>query len=177
MMPSPDKNHPFNMIAYIAVMISLSAVFGYFEQLIPINVLGVPGVKPGIANTISLLALFIWGPGYAYFIMICRILLLGFMFGNMYSVIFSLAGGILSMTVMWLLKRTGSFGVTGISAAGGAAHNIGQLIVAAITLNEIDLVFYLPLLTVSGIIFGSVTGILTYMLIDRLKIFLKNASA
>lgn len=177
MMLSPDKNHSFNRVAYLAVMISLSAVFGYFEQLIPITAFGIPGIKPGLANTVSLIALFVWGPGYAYFIMICRILLLGFMFTNMYSVIYSLAGGILSMSVMWFLKKTGAFKIAGISAAGGAAHNIGQLIVAAVTLNELDLKFYVPLLTVSGMIFGTVTGILACMLIERLNAYLKNTAA
>ena len=86
------------MIAYIAVMTALASVFGYIEQLIPISFFGIPGVKLGIANIVSLIALYMFGTVYAYLILLVRIIIIGFMFGNMYAVFFSLTGGLLSMS-------------------------------------------------------------------------------
>ena len=168
MMRSPDRLRPSTLVAYMAVMTALAEVCGYLEQLIPINLIGIPGVKPGLANIVSLIALYVLGPGYAFFIMIARILLTGFMFGNMYAVIYSLAGGILSMTVMCFLKASDRFTITGVSAAGGAAHNTGQLIVASLTLNELNLSFYFPLLLIAGVICGILTGVIGRMVTDRL---------
>lgn len=168
-MRSQDSLRPSRMTAYIAVMTALAAVFGYAEQLIPISFFGIPGVKPGFANIVSLIALYIFGPGYAFLILIARVLLVGFMFGNMYSVIFGLSGGLLAMTVMCVLKRTGLFTMTGVSAAGGVAHNTGQLIVAALTLKEINLLFYVPVLVISGLIAGCMMGILGQMVSKSMR--------
>lgn len=156
-------------MAYIAVMIALAAVFGYAEQLIPFAFLGIPGIKFGFANIVSLIALYFFGPGYAYLIMLARILIVGFMFGNMYSIIFSLSGGLLAMTVMWILKKTGIFSVTGVSAAGGAAHNLGQLMVAEMTMNELNLLFYIPALVIFGMLAGCIMGILGQMILLRMR--------
>lgn len=168
MMLLPDKTRPSVLVAYISVMTALSAVFGYIEQLIPINVFGIPGVKLGLSNIVSLIALYLFGTGYAFFIMLVRVLLLGFMFGNMYAVLFSLTGGILSVAVMAMLKRTGLFTMTGLSSAGGAAHNMGQLIVAMMTLSELDLSFYIPVLIIAGLSCGLLIGILGRMIMDKI---------
>ena len=91
------------------------------------------------------------------------------MFGNMYSIIFGISGGISAMTLMWILKKTGLFGMTGVSAAGGAAHNLGQLVVAEITMNEINLIFYLPVLVIFGMLAGCVMGILGQTIVLRMR--------
>lgn len=163
-----SKEGPSAMIAYTALMTALAAVAGYLEMLFPIDLFGIPGVKLGLANAVSLIALFILGPLYAFLIMTVRVFLLGFMFGNMYSIIYGLAGGCLSIGLMCLLKRSGAFKMTGLSAAGGAAHNIGQLIVAFISFGSINLKYYMPLLVISGTIFGCLIGILAEMIYARI---------
>lgn len=168
MMRSQDSRRPSVLVAYISVMTALAAVFGYLEQLVPLDLIGIPGAKLGLANIVSLVALYILGPYYAFFIMFARVLLTGFMFGNMYSLIYSLAGGILSMIMMCMLKTTGLFTMTGVSAAGGVAHNFGQLIVAVITLNEINLTFYFPILIIIGLLCGILTGLTGSMVRTRL---------
>ena len=170
MMQLPDSRRPSALVSYIALMTALAVVAGYLEMLIPINYFGIPGVKAGLANVVSLAALYMFGPLYAYLITTARVLLIGFMFGNMYSMIFSLAGGLLSVTLMCILLKTGRFRVTGVSVGGGVFHNIGQLIVAMITLNGINLMYYLPVLIISGTVCGCLTGFIAGMVLDRLKI-------
>lgn len=170
MMLLPDSRRPSALVSYIALMTALAAVVGYLEMLIPISYFGIPGVKAGLANVVSLAALYLFGPMYAFLITTARVLIIGFMFGNMYSIIFSLTGGLLSVAFMYILKRTGAFRIAGISAGGGAFHNIGQLIVALITLDGINLMYYLPVLIISGTLCGCLTGILAGMVLDRFNV-------
>ena len=167
-MLSRNKTGKAAMVSYLALMTAISVIIGYLEMLIPINVFGIPGVKLGLANTVSLTALYLFEPVHAYCIMIARVLIIGFMFGNMYAIIYSLAGGVLSITVMLLLRRTGLFSMTGVSAAGGVFHNVGQLIIAFIFLNGTVLVYYIPLLTISGTVCGSLTGLVAHIITERI---------
>ena len=168
MMPLQNNRDVTHKIAYISVMTALAAVTGYLEQLIPVNFFGIPGVKLGLANIVSLIALYIFDAGYAFIIMLLRVILIGAMFGNMYAILFGLAGGTLSILVMTALKRTGLFGIAGISAAGGVCHNLGQLMIAVFTLDSLNLIFYVPLLAVSGTVCGLVTGITAGVVCDRI---------
>ena len=97
-----------------------------------------------------------------------RILLVGLTFGNLYSLLYSLAGGLLSLIVMVLLKRSVRFSTCGVSVAGGVSHNIGQIIVAMIVLQTEKIIYYLPVLLVSGVIAGVVIGLIASMLVKRL---------
>ena len=173
-MPLQGKLKPSSLMAYISVMTALASVIGYLELLLPVNLFGIPGVKPGFANIVSLIALYLFGPLYAYLITVVRVLLLGILFGNMYSIVYSLAGGVLSVTVMLMLKRTGLFGMAGVSAAGGAFHNTGQLIVAVISLDSMNLIYYIPVLVISGTLFGCITGIVAGIVYDRVGKSLKD---
>ncbi len=100
---------------------------------------------------------------------VVRIVLAGFIFGNMFSIIYSLAGGILSLTVMALLKGRGSFSVTGVSIAGGVFHNIGQLLVAMLVVETYKVGYYLPVLLIAGVITGALIGIVSGEVLRRLK--------
>ena len=156
------------VVAYISVMTALSAIIGYLEMLIPVSFFGLPGVKLGLANIVSLIALYMFGPVYAFLIMTVRVILLGFMFGNMYSILYGLMGGFLSITVMILLKRTNLFTMTGVSAAGGVFHNMGQLCAAGLTLKALRLYYYIPVLIIAGLICGCITGILSTIIEGRI---------
>ena len=170
MMQLPGRERPSTLVAYIALMTALAAAISYLEMLIPVNYFGIPGVKAGFANVVSLAALYMFGPLYAYLITVVRVILIGFMFGNMYSIIFSLTGGLLSVTVMCIAKKTGAFGITGISVAGGVFHNLGQLLIACVTLKGINLIYYMPVLIISGTVCGCLTGLLAGMVTDRIGV-------
>lgn len=154
-------------VAYFGVFTALALIFSYVETLIPVN-LGIPGVKLGLANLIIVVALYKMRLSEAYLLSVVRVLLAGFIFGNYFSIIYSLAGGLLSLTVMALLKKWGGFSLQGISIAGGVFHNIGQLIVVAVVVETFSVTYYFPVLLVAGLLTGLVIGIVAEMMLKRL---------
>ena len=156
-----------NKIAYLGVFLALALVCSYVESLIPIS-FGIPGVKLGLTNIVVILMLYTIGAKDAILISVLRIILAGFMFGNAFSIIYSLAGGILSFVVMLLLKNTGKLKILSISTAGGISHNVGQLIVAALVVENYNILFYVPVLIIAGIITGFLIGLLAGEIVLRI---------
>ena len=156
-----------NRVAYFGVFTALALIFSYVESLIPIQ-LGIPGVKLGLANLIIVIALYKMRLSEVFLLSIVRILLSGFLFGNYYSILYSLAGGLLSLVVMALLKKTGDFSVMGISMAGGVSHNVGQLVVAMLVVETFSVGYYLPVLLVAGLVTGFLIGVAAGEMLKRL---------
>ena len=154
-------------VAYFGVFTALALIFSYIETLIPIN-LGIPRVKLGLANLIIVIALYKIRLPEVYLLSVVRVLLSGLIFGNYFSIIYSLAGGLLSLTVMVLLKQMGSFSVMGISVAGGVCHNIGQMIVAMLVVETFSVAYYFPVLLIAGLLTGFLIGILANGMLKRL---------
>lgn len=160
-------------VAICAVLASLALIFSYIEMLFPFN-FGIPGIKLGLSNLIVLAALYALGPGYALTVNLVRIFLSGLLFGGVSAMLYSLAGGMLSFLVMWILYRTGIFSPVGVSFAGGVAHNLGQLTIAALVAETPKIYLYLPVLMVSGMITGTLLGILCAMILHRLQSVVRN---
>ena len=156
-----------NRVAYFGVFTALALIFSYVESLIPIQ-LGIPGVKLGLANLIIVIALYKMRLSEVFLLSIVRILLSGFLFGNYFSILYSLAGGLLSLAVMALLKKTGDFSVMGISMAGGVFHNVGQLMVAMLVVETFSVGYYLPVLLVAGLVTGFLIGVAAGEMLKRL---------
>lgn len=157
-----------NRVAYFGVFTALALIFSYVETLIPIN-FGIPGVKLGLANLVIVIALYKIKLTEVYLLSVVRVLLSGLIFGNYFSIIYSLAGGLLSLTVMALLKKSKGFSVMGISVAGGVFHNVGQLIVAMLVVETFSVGYYFPVLLVAGLITGLVIGIVSAEMLKRIK--------
>ena len=157
-------------VAYCGMLIALAMIFSYVEALIPIN-FGIPGVKLGLANLVVLYGLYMMRPQEVLMVSVSRILLNGFMFGNGMSILYSLAGGLLSFIVMLALIRSRKFSPVTVSIAGGVSHNIGQIIVAVLVLKSIQLFSYLPVLIISGMMTGAVMGILHGIVSRALRSF------
>lgn len=155
-------------VAYFGVLTALALIFSYIEMMIPIH-FGIPGVKLGFANLIVVIALYKMGIKEAYTLSIVRVILAGFIFWNLFSILYSLAGGLLSLTMMVVLKKTEKFSVFGVSMAGGVFHNIGQLIMAAIVLESLSIAYYFPILLVSGVVTGLLIGLVSNEMLKRLK--------
>ncbi len=155
-------------IAKMGMLVAVAFVLSYIEAMLPLN-LGVPGIKAGLSNIVTVFSLYYFSPGMALGIAITRIVLCGLTFGSMPGLLYSLAGGILSFIVMVILKKTGKFSVYGVSVAGGVFHNIGQILVAVAVLQNKMVAYYLPFLLVAGVIAGVVVGILAAVLIKRFK--------
>ena len=145
--------------AECGMLVALAMIFSYVEALIPIN-FGIPGIKLGLANLVVLYGLYMMKPCEVLVVSITRILLIGFLFGNGMSIIYSLAGGLLSFAVMLPLTRVKKLSPIGVSAVGAVSHNIGQILVAATLLKSAGLFYYLPALMISGVVTGSLMGVL-----------------
>lgn len=155
-------------VVKIGVFAALAMVFSYIEVLIPFN-FGIPGVKLGIANIVVVTGLCIMKVQEVWIISMIRILLMGLLFGNGVSLIYSLSGGILSLTVMMLLKKTNKFSVIGVSIAGGVFHNLGQILAVALIMGNSGIFYYFAVLLVAGVVTGMLIGILSGKIVDAMK--------
>ena len=160
-------------ISYCAVFTALAMIFSYVESLIPISI-GIPGIKLGVANLVTVLGVFFLGPCEVLTVVIMRICLVGFMFGNGVSIIYSLAGGLISLAVMLIIKKTDKFSMVSVSVAGGISHNIGQLLAAAMVLKSTAVVYYLPPLLVAGTVTGLLIGIVAQKVFPAVGLSGKN---
>ena len=155
-------------VAKCGLLIALAMVFSYVEVLIPFN-FGIPGIKLGLANLIVVVGFYSMKTTDVIAVSLVRIFLSGLLFGNLMSILYSLSGGILSIIVMLLLKRLHKFSIVGVSIAGGVFHNIGQIIVAMLILENFAVAVYLPPLLIAGTITGMLIGILAMRMIPVLK--------
>ena len=156
-------------VAKYGVLVALAFIFSYVETLIPFEMIGIPGIKLGLANLVVLVAMYILRSSDAFVISLVRIALVGFTFGNPYSAIYGLAGGLLSFAVMALVKKFGWFGMMGISLLGGIFHNVGQMFVAIRVVENVRVAYYFPVLMISGAITGAVIGLVAEQIVKRLR--------
>ncbi len=154
-------------ISYMALTTALCMVLSFVESQIPAFV-AVPGVKVGLANIAVIFALYRMGWKEAAAVSLIRVVLVSLLFGNFAALFYSLAGAVLSLAGMCLLKKTGKFTEIIVSVAGGVLHNIGQIAMASILLETDVLRYYLPLLLLSGTIAGIVVGVSSAILIRRI---------
>lgn len=155
-------------LASFGVFVALALIFSYIETLVPFQI-GIPGVKLGLANLVIVIALYRMPVGEVYLLSGVRVVLTGFLFGNLMSILYSLAGGILSLTVMWGMKRIRSVSILGVSIAGGVFHNVGQLLAAALMVETYGVFSYLPVLLISGLLTGFVIGLAAGEMLKRIR--------
>ena len=154
------KGKKTERIAGLGLLTSLALIASYVELLIPVPI-GIPGVKLGLANMVTVWALYALGPAEALAVNGLRILLAGFLFGSLSMILYSLAGAALSFLCMYAAKRCGLFSVAGVSIIGGVTHNVGQLLVAIAVLETESLLYYGPVLLAAGLITGLLIGVVT----------------
>lgn len=153
--------------ALYGMMIALSLLLSYVETLIPIS-LAIPGVKLGLANLVSIVGLYIIGIPGTVAITLVRIVLVGFTFGNMFSMLYGLAGAAVSLSVMILCRKRDWLSQTGVSIAGGVGHNVGQILVAAAVVENSAVFYYLPFLLLAGTVAGGLIGALGGIITKRI---------
>ena len=147
----------------MGLMFALAMVLSYVESMITVPGLP-PGVKLGLANIVTVFALYQLGAGAALAILLTRCLLGGLFAGNVSAMLFSLLGGVTAMLVMIALRRCRRLSVYGVSVGGAAAHNIGQMAAACITLGSTMVLGYLPFLLAVSLVTGTLTGFVTALL-------------
>ena len=150
------------------MLIALAFVFSYVEAMIPLPVF-VPGMKLGLANLVSVAGLYSVGLAGTALVAMVRIVLVGFTFGNTFSMLYGLAGGTASMEVMILARKSGWFSPVGVSILGGIFHNAGQLIIAAFVVRTTGVFVYFPALLASGVVTGTVIGLLGGWIVERIR--------
>ncbi len=155
------------MTAMCGVFIALALVLSYLETLIPLN-FAVPGIKLGLANLVTIVAMFKLGLKPAILISLGRIVLSGILFGNITIIIYSLAGAGLSIIVMFIVKKIKAFSVTGISICGAVSHNMGQIIVAAVVMENANILYYMLVLCITGAVAGTFIGILASIILKSI---------
>ena len=156
-------------LTVLALTVSVAMVLSFVESQIPAFV-AVPGVKVGLANIAVVFALYRLGWKEAAAVSLVRVLLVSLLFGNFASLFYSLAGVVLSLLGMGLMKRTGRFTEIIVSVTGGILHNVGQIAMASLILETDVLRYYLPFLLVSGIAAGIVVGLAGAALVRRIPL-------
>lgn len=156
-------------IARYGLLVALALALSYAESLLPSP--GVPGVKLGLPNLVVVFALYRLGTADAWALSLIRVVLASALFGNGVGLAYSIAGAVLSLSVMCLLKKSGRFSETGVSVAGGVAHNAGQVLVAVLLLETTRLAWYLPVLCLSGTVAGVLIGVVSALLVKRVPEF------
>ncbi len=155
----------------LSALIAVAMILSYIESLIPAFV-AVPGVKMGLSNIATVFTLYALGWPYAIIVSIIRVLLSALLFGNVTSLIYSLAGATLALASMILLKKLDKFSSVGVSVVGGLFHNVGQITAACLVMETTAISLYLIPLTISGTIAGVVIGLIAGNLVNRIKKYL-----
>ena len=155
-------------VARMGLLVALSMILSYVESLIPAFV-AVPGVKMGLANIVVVFALYTLGPLEALSVSLLRVVLSSLLFGSVLSLAYSFSGALLSLAGMVIMKKTKLFSTLVVSVTGGVLHNVGQILVACLVLETDVLLYYLPVLILSGTITGAVIGVVASLVIKRLE--------
>ena len=154
-------------IAAFGVYVALAMIFSYIELQIP-PLVAIPGIKLGLPNVVIIIALYKFGWKEAIIINVLRVLLVSILFGTVLSLLYSVAGAILSLFVMIILKKSKIFSTVLVSVFGAISHNIGQITVAIFVLETSELLYYLPVLLITGTISGLLLGLIGATIVKKL---------
>lgn len=155
----------------LGFFLAVALILSYVESLIPISI-GIPGIKLGLPNAVVVLLLYDQdnaGVKEAALVNGLRIVLSGFLFSNLYAIIYALSGAVFSMTAMLIGKKPNCFSVVGVSVLGGVFHNIGQIIVAMFVVETFAVSYYVPVLIIAGTLTGALLGLIVMELIPYLR--------
>lgn len=158
----------YKNVALFGLLTTLAMILSYVESLVPISI-AVPGVKIGLANIAIMFALYKMGAKAAVTISLVRVVLVSILFGNLFAMIYSLAGAVLSLGAMLCAVKIKKFSAMGVGVIGGVFHNIGQIMVAAFVLQTAGLIYYLPVLCISGTIAGVLVGLVAGIVAERIN--------
>jgi heptaprenyl diphosphate synthase len=157
-------------LTFISVLVTQALVLHIFERMIPVPFIS-PGAKLGLSNIITVIALYTLGFKDTFMLIIVRIMLSALLGSNISGFLYSLAGGMLSFVTMYFIKQVGkdNISIIGVSIVGAFFHNVGQIIVAALIIQNINMVLYFPVLAIAGIGTGFFVGVTSYYFLELLK--------
>lgn len=156
-------------VAYMGLLAALALILSYVESLFPPLFTAVPGIKMGLPNIVIIFALYRFGLKEAAAVSCVRLVAVAILFGNPLTFAYSLAGAVLSLSLMALFKRLDIFSTVGVSIIGGVMHNLGQIIVAMIVMETVQLGYYMIVLAITGTLSGAFIGLLGALLLKYMK--------
>ena len=162
--------HSAKKIALLGLCTAIAMVFAWVESQLPPLAAAVPGVKMGLPNIVIIFILYRFGWREAAAVSLVRIVAVSLLFGNPIMIAYSLAGGLLSLLGMTLLKKTELLSTVGVSVAGGVLHNVGQVLMAMLIMSTAGLGYYLIILTVTGTVSGVFVGLCGSFAVKRIRI-------
>ena len=155
-------------IARFGMLTAVALVLGYVEHLVPIS--PIPGIKLGLSNTVLLYAIYLMGAKSALSLMVLKVVLSGLLFSGPMAMLYSFAGGLLSLAVMLLARKVPGLSLVGISVCGAVAHNLGQCAAAALVVQTRAVFAYLPVLLLAAVATGVVTGVVAQYAFRALRV-------
>ena len=156
-------------LTFLGVLTSVALILSYIEAMLPPIYAAVPGIKVGLPNIVILFLLYRYGVKEAAAVSFIRLIVSMMLFGSPTMFIYSLAGAVLSLLFMAILKRTGLFSAVGVSVSGGVMHNLGQVLCAMFLLETAEIGYYMFVLVISGTLAGIFIGLLGGILLDKLN--------
>ena len=157
-------------IAFVGITASLALVLSYLEFLLPPIFVAVPGIKLGLPNIVILYVLYCIDLKHAALVSFIRILMSSILFGNAMTFAYSVAGAVLSLVLMGILKKTDLLSAVGVSVVGGVSHNLGQILVAMVVLDTPQIAYYMIVLAITGTVSGIFVGLCGAMLVKRIPL-------
>jgi heptaprenyl diphosphate synthase len=155
-------------LAYLGLCTAVALILAYVEVLLPPLFTAVPGIKLGLPNIAIIFVLYRYGVRHAAAVSFVRMAVVAMLFGNPMTFVYSLAGAVLSLLVMALLRRLDFLSIVGVSVAGGVFHNVGQILMAMLLLNTAELGYYLIVLAVTGTVSGVFVGLCGALAVKRI---------
>ena len=152
----------------MSLSIALAMILSFVESQIPALV-AIPGIKVGLPNIVMVFLLYRAGWQETVTVSLIRIFLVALLFGNVQTLTFSIAGALVSLSLMILLKKTDRFSCIAVSITGGIGHNLGQILAACLWTATSQVAWYLPVLLVSGTVSGGLIGLLAGIMVKRMK--------
>lgn len=159
---------PIRKLTFMGVLLSLSLLFGYIEQLLAFTMI-TPGAKLGLGNLVALLLIFSQNYNWReiFWFQLCRILLSSILFASVFSFAYSFGGMVCSILAMYVAKEFFKMAPIAISMLGGVFHNVGQVLVAVFFVSKYVILSHLPYLLILGLVAGFCMGILSNLLSKR----------
>lgn len=154
-------------LVLLGLCAAVAMLLSYVEAVLPPLPAAIPGIKMGLPNVAILFVLYRFGLRDAALVSAVRLVAVAMLFGSAMTFLYSLAGAVLSLAVMTLLKRTGLLSMIGVSVAGGVFHNAGQILVAMVLLNTAEIGYYMIVLAVTGTVSGILVGLCGALVLKR----------
>lgn len=162
-----------SQVTKLGMFLSIALVLSYLESLLPVMI-AIPGMKIGLANIVTMLLLYNTNFRSTFLFMMLRVVLAGFLFSGVSTIIYGFVGGLFCIGIMSLLKHLSFFSILGVSMAGAVFHNIGQIIVAMFVMENVHILYYLPILCVTAVVSGLLIGYITFLLLKHYKMNFKD---